>query len=180
MRIGWLRQVRLLPICCLLFCFPPSAGAADLVAGDPVRGQALFAGTTPLAQGGAPCLACHGIAGRGMGMAGGASFGPDLTTIFDDYGAEGIAATLDDLAFPSMEPIYGTRPLTAGEQADMGAYLGKTAEDAELPAEKRMAAHVAIGLAVISALLVVFGRGRLHGVRRPLVLGVRTGKGERR
>ena len=180
MRNGWLRQVRFLLICFLWFCFPPSAGAADPAAGDPLLGEALFAGTTSFTQGGAPCLACHGIAGRGLGMAGGASFGPDLTTIFDDYGAEGIAATLDDLAFPSMEPIYGTRPLTAEEQADMGAYLGKTAEDAELPAGKRMAGHVAIGLAVITTLLVVFGQGRLHGVRRPLVLGVRTGKGERR
>ncbi|MBB5349652.1 c-type cytochrome [Desulfoprunum benzoelyticum] len=180
MRIGWLRQVRYLPICFLLFCFPPSTGAADLAAGDPLRGQSLFAGATPLAQGGAPCLACHGIAGRGMGMAGSASFGPDLTTIFDDYGAEGIAAMLDDLAFPSMEPIYATRPLTVEEQADMGAYLAKTAGEAQLPAGNRMAGHVAIGLAVITALLVMFGRGRLHGVRRPLVLGLGTGQGERR
>ena len=180
MRNGWLRQVRFLLICFLWFCFIPSAGAADLVAGDPLRGESLFAGTTSLTQGGAPCLACHGIAGRGLGMAGGASLGPDLTTIFDDYGAEGMADTLGDLAFPSMEPIYATRPLTAEEQADVGAFLAKTAEEAQLPAVGRMAGHVAIGLAVISALLVVFGRGRLQGVRRPLVLGVRTGKGERR
>ncbi|KAB2891045.1 MAG: c-type cytochrome [Desulfobulbaceae bacterium] len=180
MKNGWLRQVSLLLICYLWFCFPPSACAADLVDGDPQRGKALFAGTTSFAQGGAPCLACHGIAGRGMGMAGGASFGPDLTSIFDDYGAEGIVGTLDDLTFPSMEPIYATRPLTAEEQADVGAFLAKTAEEAQLPTVSRMTGHVAIGLAVISALLVVFGRGRLQGVRRPLVLGVRTGKGGRR
>lgn len=180
MRIGWLRQMHLLLICFLWFFFPPSAGTADLVAGDPLRGEALFAGTTSLAQGGAPCLACHGIAGRGLGMAGGASFGPDLTTIFDNYGAEEMAGTLGDLSFPSMEPIYTTRPLTAEEQADVGAFLAKAAEDAQLPAESLMAGHVAVGLAVISALLVVFGRGRLQGVRRPLVLRVRTGKGERR
>lgn len=180
MRIGRLRHVPFLLICFLWFCFPPSAGGADLDAGDPLRGEAFFAGATSLTQGGAPCLACHGIAGRGLGMAGGASFGPDLTTIFDDYGAEEMAATLSDLSFPSMEPIYGTRPLTAEEQADVGAFLAKAAEDAQLPAESRMAGHVVIGLAAISALLVVFGRGRLQGVRRPLVLGVRTGKGERR
>lgn len=180
MRKGRFRQVRFLLICFPWFCFPPSADAADLVAGDPLRGEALYAGATSLAQGGAPCLACHGLAGRGLGMAGGASFGPDLTTIFDNYGAEEMAATLSDLSFPSMEPIYGTRPLTAEEQADVGAFLAKTAEEAPLPAESLMAGHVAIGLAAVSALLVVFGRGRLQGVRRPLVLGVRTGKGELR
>ena len=166
MRIGWLRHVCFLLMCFLWFCFSPSAGAADLVDGDSLRGEALFVGAASFANGGAPCLACHGIAGRGLGMAGGASFGPDLTSIFDDYGAEGLAGTLDDLSFPSMEPIYATRPLTAEEQADVGAFLAKTAEGAQLPTVSRMTGHVAIGLAVISVLLVVFGRRRLHGVRR--------------
>jgi mono/diheme cytochrome c family protein len=37
-------------------------------AGDPQRGEALYVGTLAFAAGGAPCLACHGIAGAGPGQ----------------------------------------------------------------------------------------------------------------
>jgi mono/diheme cytochrome c family protein len=156
------------------------AVAEEPAAGDPRRGEALFSGTAAFAQGGAPCLACHGIAGAGLGMAGGASFGPDLTAMFDDFGAEGVAAIMADLAFPSMEPIYATRPLTAEEQAAVGAFLAEVAGRAPLHAGGQVAGHVAIGLVALLGLLVLFGWGRLKGVRRPLVEGLRQGKGELR
>lgn len=177
---GRLRKLGFLLIGILWLCGPLGAVAAESTAGDARRGEALFSGTAAFAQGGAPCLACHGIAGAGLGMAGGASFGPDLTAIFDEYGAEGVAGVLESLSFPSMDPIYATRPLTVEEQADVGAFLAEVAGRSPLHAGGQVAGHVAIGLAVLVGLLILFGWGRLNGVRRPLVEGLRKGKGELR
>lgn len=169
-RYGWL----LVGILC--WCLPLNAFSAEAGAGDPRRGEALYSGTAFFSQGGAPCLACHGIAGAGLGMAGGASFGPDLTAMFDDYGAEGVASILENLEFPSMEPIYANRPLTAEEQADVGAFLAEVAGRTPLHAGGQVAGHVIIGLLALVALLMLFGWGRLNGVRRPLVEGLGKGK----
>jgi mono/diheme cytochrome c family protein len=57
--------------------------------GDPAIGKALFVGSTPFANGGAPCLGCHAIAG--IGSAGAANFGPDLTALYEENEAEGVA-----------------------------------------------------------------------------------------
>jgi mono/diheme cytochrome c family protein len=159
----------------------PSAPAdATLPAGDPEKGRALYVGTAPFAKGGAPCLACHGIAGAGLGMAAGASFAPDLTSMYEDYGAEGVVSILESLPFPSMEPIYASRPLSATEQADVTAFLAEVAGQPPFQAGGQVAGHVAVGVAVIVGLLVLFGWGRLKGVRQPLVDGARKGKGELR
>ncbi|MCK4509387.1 MAG: hypothetical protein KAU27_12630, partial [Desulfuromonadales bacterium] len=84
--------------------------------GDPLRGEALYVGTVIFHEGGAPCLACHGIAGHELGMANGANYGPDLTAIYEDYGEEGVAGVLEDLSFESMDAIYADRPLTDSER----------------------------------------------------------------
>ena len=152
------------------------ARAAEPV-GNPVMGRALYVGAAPFAKGGAPCLACHGIAGAGLGMAAGASFAPDLTSMYEDYGAEGVASILESLPFPSMEPIYASRPLSATEQADVTAFLAGVAGQPSFQAGGQLAGHVAIGVAVIAGLLVLFGWGRLKGVRQPLVDSARKGKG---
>jgi mono/diheme cytochrome c family protein len=150
-------------------------------AADPEKGRALYVGTTPFAGGGAPCLACHSIAGAGLGMAAGASYGPDLTSMYEDYGADDVLSILDDLSsFTSMEPIYAARPLSATEQAHVAAFLAEVAGQAPFQAGGQVAWHVAVGTALILVLLVLFGWGRLKGVRQPLVDGARKGKGEPR
>lgn len=149
-------------------------------AGDPDRGRALYVGTTPFAQGGAPCLACHAIAGAGLGMASGASYGFDLTSMYEDYGPEGVLSILGDLSFPSMAPIYADRPLSAAEQADVAAFLGEVAGQPPVQAGGQMAGHVVVGMVLIGGLLVLFGWGRLNGVRQPLVERAGKGKGEPR
>ena len=95
--------------------------------GDPQRGEALYVGTVSLHEGGAPCLACHGIAGHELGMANGANYGPDLTAIYEDYGEEGVADVLEDLSFESMVAIYAERPLTDSERADLEAGFSQLA-----------------------------------------------------
>ncbi len=149
---------------------PDAGGNAD-------RGARLFTGETPLANGGAPCLGCHGIAG--VGLAGGASFGPDLTKIHESYGADGVAGILESLPFPSMAPIYETRPLTADEQLDLGAYFARVS-GTPVVRTRLLLGEVAGGVLIVLALLLVSGWGRLQGVRRPLVERASNRKGELR
>lgn len=156
-----------------------TAMAADL-AGDPAKGRALYVGTVPFSRGGAPCLACHGIAGAGLGLAAGANYAPDLTSMFDDYGEEGVLAVLESLPFPSMEPIYGGRPLSIEEQAAVTAFLASVAGQLPVKANRQVAGHAVLGGAILFGLLVLFGYGRLKGVRQPLVDRARMGKDELR
>jgi hypothetical protein len=113
-------------------------------------------------------------------MAAGASFAPDLTSMYEDYGAEGVASILESLPFPRMEPIYAGRPLSATEQADVTAFLAEVAGQPPFQAGRQVAAHVAVGVAVVAGLMILFGWGRLKGVRQPLVDSARKGKGEPR
>jgi len=155
------------------------AMTADL-AGDPAKGRALYVGSAPFAQGGAPCLACHGIAGAGLGLAAGANYAPDLTSMFSDYGEEGVLAVLESLPFPSMEPIYASRPLSSDEQADVTAFLASITGEPPVQANRQVAGHVLTGGAILFGLLVLFGYGRLKGVRQPLVDRAHKGKDELR
>ncbi|HEY7744931.1 MAG TPA: cytochrome c [Desulfuromonadales bacterium] len=159
---------------------PPEPAAVAPPAGDPLKGRALFVGAVPFARGGAPCLGCHGIAGAGLGMAAGASFAADLTSMYEDYGAEGVTSILESLPFPSMEPIYAGRPLSATEQADVTAFLAEVAGHPPIQAGGQLIGHVAVGVVIMLGLLVLFGWGRLKGVRQPLVDRARKGKGEPR
>jgi mono/diheme cytochrome c family protein len=155
----------------------PPAEATPVMTGDAARGARLYSGELAFANGGAPCLACHGMAG--FGLAGGANYGPDLTGMFENFGAEGIADVLKSLPFPSMEPIYSTRPLTDEEQADLQALFASTtgvpgAEGGLLFAEALS------GVALLLAVVLLFGRERLRGVRRSLVNRVQSQGGELR
>jgi mono/diheme cytochrome c family protein len=146
--------------------------------GDPRQGQALYTGTTSFANGGAPCLACHGIAGLGAG--GGANLGVDLTGIYEDYGEEGLAAVLEDLSvFPSMTPIYAGRPLIETERADLAAFLQEVSGRQMPETTGRLVRDVVIGTVVLLLVLLLFGWRRLQAVRRPLV-DMRKKKGEER
>jgi len=153
------------------------AEAAPPAGGDADRGARLFTGETSMANGGAPCLACHGIAG--MGLAGGANFGPDLTAIQENFGAEGVADVLASLAFPSMEPIYSTRPLTEDEQADLGAFFAQVS-GTPVVNDRLLVQEVAAGVLVLLGVVLLFGWGRLRGVRRSLVMRASNQKGEMR
>lgn len=146
--------------------------------GDAARGAALFAGGIAMANGGAPCLGCHGLSGAGLGKAAEASFGPDLTTMYRDFGPEGVASTLADLSFPSMEPIFAKHPLTKQEQADIEAFLAQVNADATPQVVAPLVWNVAVIVAAFFALLAALGWRRLQGVRQPLVKQVRKEGGQ--
>lgn len=147
--------------------------------GDPLRGEALFTGSVSFAEGGAPCLACHGIAGHELGFASGASYGPDLTAIYEDYGEEGVAGVLEDLSFESMVAIYESRPLTETERADLVAFFGTVSTAVAPDITSGMTLHVFLVTVLFMILIGAFGWRRLQGVRQPLLEKARNnGKGE--
>lgn len=150
---------------------------AAATSGDAERGAKLYIGELAFANGGAPCLACHGIAG--FGLAGGANYGADLTSMYENFGAEGTADVLKSLPFPSMEPIYATRPLTDGEQADLVAFFAN-ATGAPVANDGLLFAEALSGVALFLGAVLLFGRERLRGGRRSLINRVHSQGGELR
>lgn len=146
--------------------------------GDPQRGEKLFVGSTGFSAGGAPCLACHGIAGHELGYAAGATYGPDLTSLFEDYGEEGVAAVLDDpSAFESMSAIFSERPLSENEIADLTAFFAAVANHESADTDAGFAGHVIVATGLLFVVLGGLGWRRFKAVRRPLVEQTRFGKG---
>jgi Rieske Fe-S protein/mono/diheme cytochrome c family protein len=146
---------------------PASAGGAD-------RGEEYFTGTLPLRKGGAPCLACHSLAG--IAPLGGGTVGPDLTGIFDQMGT-GLGSVLAILPFPTMKPIYESRPLSPQEQGDLLALFrsaaGKKATSTKTPIIVAVILLAAILLLMLAGLI---WRGRLRVVHDPL-LRAKVGRG---
>ncbi len=171
------RTLNCLTLLLAVLLWLPSVGLAQT--GDPQRGEALYVGTIAFSAGGAPCLACHGIAGHELGFAAGASYGPDLTGLFDDYGEDGVAGILEDpSAFDSMQAIYTDRPLNEDEQADLAAFFAAMASRAQPDIGAGLAGHVVLVTLFLLVLIGAFGWRRHKGVRRPLVERTRSGKGE--
>lgn len=142
-----------------------SAAAPAARAGSPPdarRGEALYVGSVRLTAGGAPCLACHGIAGHGLARA--ASFGPDLSGAHAALGPDGLESMLAEVVYPSMQPVYAGRAVTPQERADLIAFLGETEVGAQAPPlGMGFKAGVAAAMAVFLAAVVALGRrGRAH------------------
>lgn len=155
----------------------PPVETVHVIAGDAARGARLYTGEAAFANGGAPCLGCHGM--TGFGLAGGANYGPDLTAMFENFGDEGLADILKTLPFPSMEPIYATRPLTEAEQADLRAFFAK-ATGTPVTKSGLLLGEALSGVVLFLGAVLLFGRERLRGVRRSLVERVHNQGGELR
>jgi mono/diheme cytochrome c family protein len=157
----------------LAFIEGPTAGAAATPppppAGDLVAGKGLFTGTRRLQNGGPPCMACHSIAG--IGALGGGALGPDLTPAFAKYGDAGLASVLATMPFPTMRPIFGTRPLTPPEQADVRAFLGQAVAARPSRAIGQLTVLALAGAILLLVPAQLIWRRRLIGVRGPLVRG---------
>jgi cytochrome c553 len=153
------------PLAALLFgvlLVSAQPAAALTGAGDAARGEALYVGTASFEKAGSPCLACHSIAGAGLGKAAGASYGPDLTGLWQSFGAEGVAAVLESVeSFPSMEAIYGKRRLSAQEQADLAAFLGEVSGREAPRIAGSLLVEAGAGVGVAFLVLAIFGRNRL-------------------
>jgi mono/diheme cytochrome c family protein len=145
---------------CALAAAPAVGGAAEPTsrAPDPRHGESLYVGEARLAAGGAPCLACHGIAGHGLARA--ASFGPDLSGAHAQYGAEALDGVLEDVVFPTMQPVYRDRAITKEERADLVAFLAEARDAGPARLGPGFAAGVAAAMAGFLALVVAVGKGR--------------------
>ncbi len=158
--VRW-RWAVLLAVVLLLAALPAAAKAAD-----PARGEALYVGAIPFEAGGAPCLACHGVGGAGLGKAAGANYGPDLTAMWDDFGEDGVVDILSSLdIFPSMEALYVDRPLSAAEKADLAAFLEKVSGSESPKIAASILAEIGVGIGVVFLVLAIFGRNRFKGQR---------------
>jgi cytochrome c2 len=132
--------------------------------GDVATGEELFNGEQAFANGGAPCLSCHSIAGTGA--LGGGKLGPDLSDAWEKFGgAAGFAAVLTTLPFPTMVPIYQDNPLTKDEAADVAAYMETTS--GEEPDSSATWLFVALGVGVT---VILLGLALLIWPRRRLVV----------
>lgn len=121
-------------------------------------------GEVRLTNGGAPCLACHGIAGHGLARA--ASFGPDLSGTFESYGGDALEGVLADVPFPSMQPIYNTHALTPAERAHIVAFLQHGGSTTTAHLDFRYGAGVALAFVLLGGAFVLVGRRGFAARRR--------------
>jgi mono/diheme cytochrome c family protein len=150
--------------------------SAQAATGVPDRGQQLYTGSLAMINGGSPCIACHALAG--LGAASAASYGPDLSNLYSDYGEEGVAGVLESLAFPSMEAIYATRPLSADERLDLVAFFARTSAQSALPQQSPVGS-ILLGVVIVFVIVALSGLRRTKGVRQPLIDQVRKQRGMR-
>ena len=144
-----------------------SPGAVALPAGDSARGEAFFTGATNLENGAPACISCHSTAD--VGTLGGGTLGPDLTNVHERYGEAGLTQTLQNLPFPTMQGVFGERPLTDNEVADLFAYFARANQ---ATAQALNYIFVVIGLVGFLVLLLIsqlLWRKRLKEVRKPLL-----------
>jgi hypothetical protein len=159
-------RTRPLVLAAILLNAAALAGAADPPAaappGDPRSGEALYVGERALENHGAPCLACHGVAGHGLARA--ASFGPDLTNAHASFGDDGLEMALADVPFPSMQPIYAAHALTPVERRDLTAFLAESAT--REPARLGPGYALGIAAAAVGFLVLFAAIGRRRASRR--------------
>ena len=135
--------------------------------GDPAAGRALFTGARPLQNGGAPCGACHAVAGEGLGAT--ASFGPELASGLAGMDEVALDGLLDALPFPSMVPVYQGHALTPEERADLVAFLLPAAQRGPPPASWGFELLGAGGAALAFAALAFATRWRKPSSRARLL-----------
>jgi mono/diheme cytochrome c family protein len=144
-----------------------SAPPTRLPDGDAAMGRELFIGGHRLEEGGAACISCHNIAG--LGPLGGGTLAKELSGAAALYGV-GLPALLEAPPYPAMQAIYANRPLTPVEVANLSAFLA-AAEQGDTPANSRFPFPAAGfgGLVLLAASAGLLWRGRLRGVRKPLI-----------
>ncbi|MBE0598444.1 MAG: hypothetical protein IH614_14350, partial [Desulfuromonadales bacterium] len=91
-----------------------------------------------------------------------------LTTMYENFDAEGVEEILQSMPFPSMEALYADRPLTAQERADVGAYLEQVGGLEPPRIAGALVSEAFAGLGVLFIIFYIFGRRRLSPVRSAL------------
>lgn len=96
--------------------------SSGTVEGNSMAGRDLIMGVTRFKNGGPPCMGCHNV--MSIGAFGGGPWGPDLTIVHQKFKEYGLAAFLETIPFPTMGPLFHSRPLTEEERGHLLAFLG--------------------------------------------------------
>lgn len=137
-----------------------------ILMGDADRGRMLFTGRAPFKNGGSPCISCHTM--RGLPIPGG-TLGPDLSASIKNYGKEGLKSVLLSVQFPTMQPLYGKKPLTDQEVADIISFLESADERHHFPSFTTGALYITCGALLIFALIQIVWKGRLKDVHKDMI-----------
>jgi hypothetical protein len=152
---------------------PASPGISDrpFTVADVAVGKQLFLGEEPLANSGPACVSCHTL-GTITGLGGG-RLGPDLTNAFDHLGGRsGLGAWLSAPPTPTMQAIFGKRPLQPEEILPLLAVIddaNNRSQPANQSAIWKFFAFGFSGMLIGLALLQLAWRGRIRSVRRSIV-----------
>jgi mono/diheme cytochrome c family protein len=136
-------------------------------------GRQMFRGRLRLVNSGPACMSCHTVAG--LGGLGGGRLGPDLTRVYERLqGRKNLASWLLAPATETMQPIYAKASLTNEEILPLVAFLEEEARTGKEDTATAQVSFLLLGLAGAALGFVaadLLWRGRLRGVRRPLVRG---------
>lgn len=147
----------------------PPQPPGNLSAGDVAAGEALFTGRRRFQNGGPACGSCHNVAT--LKFPSGGTMAPDLTHEYSKLGPEGMHYALRTLYFPAMNALFLKRQLTDPEERDLAAFF----RHADYVQQSNAATGIFGGAAVLGLLMLIgitwiSGRGRVHSVRRKLLL----------
>jgi len=111
----------------------PSPKPVEIVATPELvaQGRALFTGDKPFANGGAPCVGCHGFGYAGVP---GGNLAVDLSARTEAVGEQGIRGMLKSLNFPIMRKMYADKPLTEEEITALVAFSKDAVARKAIPA----------------------------------------------
>ena len=160
--------------------------ASDAKPEEIALGRSLFEGTTPLGNGGPPCISCHNV--RGIGVVGGGTLAKDLTFVYARLGDDGLESALGTTPFPLMKDIYAgsKKPLRPSEAYAIKAFLYDVHRDGTPPSSDHDFVYLGVaGLAGSLGMVGLAWSGRMKGqVRKGIAKrarGVgRPHEGERR
>jgi len=137
---------------------PPPSTEAPAEPPNADLGHDLFIGSDRFANGGAACSSCH-TAGS-VGNLGGASLGPDLTSVFETLGGDiGLQAWLSNPPSATMTPLFAEKPLTGEELGHLVAFLAETPEQSSPGGADRLLWFGLAGTAVLLLGMAVAWRG---------------------
>jgi hypothetical protein len=100
--------------------------------------------------------------------------GRDLTQAYSAFGEQGLSSLLEAMPFPMMKEIYDDKPLTDEENARLVAFLQEVSTSgspAPAPSPGTFLIVSVAGFFLVAGIFQLLWRGRLSGVRRPLVKG---------
>ncbi len=143
-----------------------STPVKEASAGNAENGRALFMGSKPLSAGGSACVSCHSAGENGP--FGGGTLGPDLGKSALLQNPAGLHAALKGLPFPTMRPIFKSRPLSDSEAADLQAFLMASGASSNEDLGNRFILVGALGMVLLLIIFNFAWGGRAKPVRQGL------------